>query len=300
VSRALAELAERPGKMLRPGFVLLGARLKYARRNGRDGLSEALPEKIHRIAAAVEMLHMATLVHDDVMDDATERRGGAALHRANGARDAILMGDYLFSRCFSLVADVATMENARLLASGVAHICRGQIAETERRSEGLPSVRSYLRRITGKTALLFSLSFHVGASENGVRGGTTARLRRIGYNVGIAFQIIDDVLDLDGDDGALGKPTGTDLAQGIYTLPVVLGARRATNGFHELLDKAQDDEEARRHVIDELGSLGAIQEARRYAQRYTDRALREIALLPDSEVTQAIHGVTSALLQRSY
>ncbi|MFQ3621556.1 MAG: polyprenyl synthetase family protein, partial [Spirochaetales bacterium] len=165
----LSNLLQRNGKMLRPAFVLLGARSKpYKSKPSKKGWyppQKTLPEKIYRIAAAVEILHLATLIHDDIIDRAQTRRGAPTVNSEIGERNAVLTGDFLFSRCFALVADYATMENARYLALGVSHICQSEIAQSRRFDLTTLSVRNYLHRIIGKTALLFSLSLFVGGAE---------------------------------------------------------------------------------------------------------------------------------------
>ena len=188
--------------MLRPAFVLLASRF-------------GMPDKdrMIRIAAAVEMLHMATLVHDDIIDAAPVRRGVPSLHALRGPRTAVLVGDWLFVSCFSLIADLAGHENARSLAHMVARICGSEISQSADKYVLNTSVRRYLRRIAGKTAALFALAFHVGAAESGCEAPLAGLLRRLGYNLGMGFQIIDDILDFTRDRSETGKPTGNDLSQ---------------------------------------------------------------------------------------
>lgn len=302
---ALVELVTRPGKMLRPAFVLLSARLRrstgrlpFSRGGKAFGPDAALPEKIYRMAAAVEILHLATLVHDDIVDDADERRGGAALHRLYGSRDAALMGDYLFSTCFSLVAGYGTMENAQIIASGVARICEAEIVESEVSRPGELSLRGYLRRIAGKTALLFSLSFHVGASEHEVAADDLRRLRRMGYDIGMGFQIIDDILDLTGDPGRLGKPAGNDLRQGILTAPIILALENDTDEkLWWLLSAESPNVDA---VVAAVEQRGGFARARSLARGYTERALREASHLPEGEVRNTLVATARRLLERDY
>ena len=302
---ALSELVGRRGKMLRPAFVVLAARL---RRSGSRGLfrtggrafgpTRELPDKIYRMAAAVEILHLATLVHDDIVDDADERRGGAALHRLYGSRDAALMGDYLFSTCFSLVAGYGTMENAQVIASGVSRICEAEIVEAEASGPDEVSLRAYLRRIAGKTALLFALSFHVGASEHDVDAVDVRRLRRMGYDIGMGFQIIDDILDLTGDRNRLGKPAGNDLKQGILTAPVILALDRDEDRKLWWMLAADSPDVAA--VVAAVEERGGLTRARALARVYTERALREAEHLPEGEVRDTLVSTARRLLERDY
>lgn len=301
---ALGDYTARQGKMLRPAFVTIAARLRRSgpgkflhRRHGSFGARAALPEKMYRIAAAIEVLHLATLVHDDIVDDADTRRGGPTLHRLYGSRDAALLGDFLFSTCFSLVAEHGTMANARVLASGVARICEAEILESEQPEPEEVTLRGYLRRIAGKTALLFALSFHVGASEHEASVVDVRRLRRIGYDIGMGFQIIDDILDLTGDRRRLGKPAGNDLRGGILTAPVIFGLRSDNGSLREMLGEREPDVEA---VASLLRERGAIARARELARRYTDRALRECEGLPAGDVRDTLVRAVRRLLERDY
>lgn len=186
VRASIAHLLESSGKMLRPAFVILAS-----------GFGDAERIKVTRMGAAVEMLHMATLAHDDIIDGALVRRGAATLHAARGHRNAVLVGDWLFASCFSLVADIAAVENSRALSRFVARICGSEVSQSAERFHPHTSIRRYLRRIAGKTAALFALSFHVGSQESGCSPELCRRLRRIGYCLGMGFQIIDDVLDFE-------------------------------------------------------------------------------------------------------
>jgi len=307
LTEALVDLASRGGKMLRPGFALLAARMKETRtrhllvkRQSPPSFFAVLPDKIYRMAAAIEILHLASLVHDDVIDDADYRRSQPTLHQKYGRREAILMGDYLFSKCFSLVADYGSMENAQLLASGVSHICAGEISQAEQSDPDHVSVRGYIHRVIGKTALLFTLSFHVGASENGIENPALRALRRIGHNVGIGFQIIDDILDFTGSTGQLGKSAGNDLRNGILTLPVIHALAHDDGELASYIKSGACARADIDSILSRIESRGGLWHARRDAERYTARALREAATLPDCDVKEALLGVIRRLLVRQY
>ena len=325
VAGALTDYVLRPGKMLRPAFVILAARaqIESARRRKKT----EVPPKIYRIAAAMEMLHIATLIHDDVIDNADTRRGEATLHKSHGVRTAVLMGDILFSRCFSLVAEDATMENARLIASGVSRILNGEIAQAETYDLDRLSIRDYLRRIIAKTALLFSACFHVGAAEAGGKENIVAPLRRAGYNIGMGFQIIDDILDFKSSQTRLGKPVGTDLAAGVVTLPVIMalraeraaGVREPVHGgsrdrgdvpgravtaeASSLHDLIADYDGSVERVVPRIESYGGFAKAEKWAGYYSNRARREIARLPAGPPGSAratLDAVINKLLTRDY
>ena len=300
LTHTIDTLLSRNGKMLRPGFVLLGARLKPYKK-GPFPLRKPLPDRIYHIAAAIEILHLATLIHDDVIDQAQTRRGAPSVNAEIGDRNAVLTGDFLFSMCFSIVANYATMETARLLARGVSHICESEIAQSRRFDPATLSVRNYLHRIIGKTALLFSLSLFVGAEELKSPRPLTASLRRIGYSVGISFQIIDDILDITGTEESIGKSTGGDLREGIYTLPVILAAQANRPMAFPLLSRENLSTPAGyNEALSFILSQGGVEKARKYAALYTERALREVSHIPPSENREVLEDVIRKLLHRSY
>ncbi|MFQ3546714.1 MAG: polyprenyl synthetase family protein [Termitinemataceae bacterium] len=292
---ALSDIFGNRGKMLRPGLMILSAR--FGKKN---------PKTVYPLAAAVELLHTATLVHDDVIDDSPLRRGLPAPHIRFGKKDAVLIGDFLLSRCFLLAAEHTSPDNAVTLGRAISAICTMELEQDAERFRINDSLRSYLRKIIGKTALLFSLSCHVGALQTKAENGVTERLRRIGYNIGMAFQIIDDILDYTGDPDTLKKPIGNDLRAGLATLPLICALRRDDGRLRGLL-RPQQAESASGwakvpvdSIIPLVHEMGGVTEARKYAQRYTDRALREIEKLPDIPEKVHIRSLAQNLLFRSY
>ena len=288
VSAGVRQLLAASGKMLRPAFVLLASQF-----------GSPDHQRMVRVAAAVEMLHMATLVHDDIIDAAPLRRGVATLHTLKGPRTAVLLGDWLFASCFSLVADLSNAEDGRSLSRVVARICGSEISQASQRYSPDPSVRGYLRRIAGKTAALFALSFHVGALQGGCPPQLVPPLRRLGYCLGMGFQIIDDILDFSPDGAQTGKPTGSDLAQGIYTLPVVLALRSGDRRLHAALGGRHGHRaavKAARLVREGPG----ITAARGAAGVYTRRALAAVDSLPALPAREVLREVTGRLLHRTY
>ncbi|MFW5786125.1 MAG: polyprenyl synthetase family protein [bacterium] len=306
----LADTVGNTGKMLRPALVILSARagrratsrrraagLVRVRTEEPLGFSGTPDEKMYRIAAAVEILHMATLIHDDVIDGADTRRGAPALHTVQGNRRAILMGDFLFSSCFTLLAEDAAMENARTLAAGVRHICRSQIDESLPTASGPRTPREYYRQVAAKTALLFLLSCHVGASESSVALEDAQALRRFGYNLGMTFQVVDDLLDLTGTQEELGKPVGTDLKSRVLTLPIIYALESDDGELSALLRRGVDDDQVPR-AVSLIEERGGIERARLAAARHTERARRELALLSASEARDTLSWLLGRLLNR--
>jgi len=290
VRSAIAHLLSSSGKMLRPAFVLLASRF---------GTPD--PGRTRRVAAAVEMLHMATLVHDDIIDGASRRRGVPTLNATAGARTAVLVGDWLLASSVSLIVDLGETQDARALAAITARICAGEISQSTDRGVVHTSVRRYLRRIAAKTAALFSLSFYVGARESGCGEPVSSVLRRLGYCLGMGFQIIDDILDFHREGARTGKPTGNDLAQGIYTLPVILALRTADGPrLRAVLRRPPRSSHSAARAARLVRDAGGIDAARRVAAAYTERSLREISRLPATDARRTLEVVTARLLHRDH
>jgi heptaprenyl diphosphate synthase len=286
---ALERLVAADGKMLRPGFLLLGAEF------GRPESKKLIP-----LAAAMELLHIGTLIHDDILDDAAVRRGAPAFHIQNGTKEAVLTGDWLFSRCFRLAADFTTPENARNLASVVGLLCSSEIKQDLDKFRYSTSVRIYLHKIAGKTAALFSLTLTVGAAESGCGPVIISRLRRVGYDIGMAFQIIDDILDYESNEGALRKSVGKDLTEGLCTLPLIQALVRDDGSITSLLSAPPFSPETVSRVVNLVRESGALEESRSYARLYTERALLEISRLPDRPARETLRQIAGRLLERAY
>ncbi|MFA6507869.1 MAG: polyprenyl synthetase family protein [Treponemataceae bacterium] len=290
IRETLADLFNGDGKLLRPGILLIASRL---------GKPDA--KKPIALAAALEMLHVATLVHDDVIDDSPIRRGMPAVHTRVGRKDAVLIGDYLLSRCFLLAAEYTTPANAVNLARAISVICTMEIEQDMDRYAAAPSVRNYLRKIMGKTALLFSLACHVGAVESKAPLRVCERLRRAGYDIGMAFQIIDDILDYTGTADTVRKPVGNDVRAGLVTLPLICALRRDDGVLASLVDTPERFRGADvSAVLSAVVDRGGIDESRAYARRYTERALQEISRLPKGEGRSMMEKVAGTLLDRNY
>jgi heptaprenyl diphosphate synthase len=290
IRAAVRHILSASGKMLRPGFVLLSSRF------GPGGDRS----RIIRAAAAIEMLHMATLVHDDIIDGASVRRGISTLNVLKGPRTAVLVGDWLLAASLSLVTEHARQDEAAALARLVLRVCGSEISQSTDRYRVSSSVRRYLRRIAGKTAALFALSCHVGAVEGGCAPEVQAALRRAGYCIGMGFQVIDDILDFSASDAETGKPCGSDLGQGIYTLPVVLALRGDGEALRRVLSRGRIPRRAVPRLTRIIGEQGGIDAARSYAAGFTARALREIAKLPAVPARDVLRDLAERLLSRTY
>lgn len=285
----VTELLRSGGKELRPAFLLLAS--KWGPEKNKN---------IFRLAAGAELLHLATLIHDDVVDDAPLRRGNEAVHKAIGKRNAVLLGDYLFSRCLTLAAGAGSPDNTIHLSRIIAFMAGSEIVQNRSRFKLNKSPRNYLKGIMGKTAGLFSLCFYIGIYETKGESHICALFRRIGYNIGMAFQIIDDLLDFQGDKKILGKAAGADLQQGLFTLPVIYGLRDFEAEFASLLKKHPFSDNQVRDIIELCEKKGTMNTCRKLAGLYTERALREIERLPERKEKHTLKNVVVKLLDRVY
>lgn len=204
------------GKQLRPALVALAGR-PFGRLN-QDHVTAAV---------IVEMVHLATLVHDDIMDEAEIRRSRPTVAQRWGNEQAVLLGDCLFAHALKLAAGFPTTDVCRAVASATKNVCSGEILQTQRRCQTDLSQRDYLQMLALKTGELFALSCELGAFLSGVRGEAREALREYGMALGTAYQLYDDCLDLFGSERTAGKSLGTDLAKGKLTLPVILALSRA-------------------------------------------------------------------------
>jgi heptaprenyl diphosphate synthase len=288
IAEGLNSILAGKGKMLRPGLLLIAAGF------GKTGA------KHYQLAAALEMLHIATLIHDDIIDDSPLRRGVPALHTRFGRQDAVLIGDFLLSRCFLLAANYTSPRNARYLARVISIICTMEIEQNSDRFKNNLSRRSYMRKILGKSALLFSLACFVGAHEAKAPKDICERLRRAGYNIGIACQIIDEIFDYAGEEDQVRKPLGRDIAAGLITLPVICALPRDKTGtlgkiFSRGVFRAEDSDT----IVALVRDSGGIEAAGQCAAEYTRRALREISLLPPGKHRDMLEALTRRLLIRT-
>ncbi len=248
------------GKMLRPKLLLLVARAFGA--SGRAAPVE--------VAAAMEAIHVATLLHDDVIDHGDTRRGQPSVNSRWGNDVAILMADYLFAASFELAMSKLDPRPLQLICQVTRRMCEGEIYQIERRGQWA-TPEDYFYIITCKTARLFSACAALGASDAGLDEEPAARVAAFGLDFGLAFQITDDALDYTARDGQLGKPAGLDLASGKQTLPLILAMRDASpedlKRLHELLGNGKDPV-AIREIMDRYDSIGrSIEQAGQYARQ---------------------------------
>ena len=288
VKEALVRFVESGGKRLRPAFVVLG---------GTFG--EYDEEKIRPVAAALEIIHMATLIHDDIIDDAKLRRGKETVHSVLGKDVAVYSGDFLLTRAFMLVAEFADINMLNQVAKASAYICDSEIAQNEQRFDTDVSVKQYLKRIGGKTAVLFSISLYMGASKAGCSKKLANKLGVLGYNIGMAFQIVDDILDLTGNEARVGKPLLSDAAQGVYTLPIIYALRSDyREQVLEALSRMHKDNGSSLYAL--LDTSKAIERSKNLAEKYIRKALKSAEELPDCIGKEIIIKIIDEQLERKF
>ena len=279
------ELIESGGKRLRPAFVILGAKCgKYD------------PEKIIPLGAAIELLHTATLVHDDIIDDSQLRRGKTTVQAKYGRDMAVYTGDYLFTKAFMILSDKTSFEHLNRIAQGVKAICEGEIDQYEIKYNTNVTVTDYLKRIYRKTAVLFVMSILVGAYEGKCKRKTLNALGKFAAYFGMAFQIRDDLLDYTSTEKIEGKPIGNDIKQRIYTLPLLFALQdnNVNQEIKELLSKKEHiEKEEIDRVIDLVKETNALKETKALKDKFICKAYDALDNLSDGTYKD----ITKGLLQ---
>ena len=291
ISRALQSFFANGGKLLRPAFFLLFTKFGEVPSNKRK----------FQYAAAIEILHAATLVHDDIIDEAPIRRNMETIQSQYGKDIAVYTGDFLFTVYFQLVTQ-ATRDYQVLdfNAKNMRHILIGELDQMHLRHNPNITVKEYLRHIKGKTAQLFQLSCAEGARFSGCSKITQLRAYRIGHDIGMAFQILDDILDFTADEAVLQKPVLEDIQNGNYTLPLILAMKNKPDAFDSLRTNHLLSDEEVKEILENIKRYNGITEAQSMAKRYTDSALKEINKLPNVSAKAILKEITQQLLQRAY
>jgi octaprenyl-diphosphate synthase len=288
--RPLVEHVKRfHGKMLRPAMTVLAGRCF-----GDIGRTH------HQLGAVVELIHTATLVHDDVLDDSDMRRGIGTVNREWGNHTAILLGDFLFATAFSLSANIENRLASRYLSWITGVVCQGEMLQILETGNLDLAEEVYIEVIEKKTAFLFSAAARVGAEYQGASQEAVDALTGYGMKLGTAFQVIDDCLDLDGDQTRVGKTLGTDARQGKVTLPVIHFLESATR---EKGDRMRDllssgDHGARDEIRDLLDREGSLEYARGRATAYAEDAARLLEVVPPSDYRDVLLNLARYTLSR--
>jgi geranylgeranyl pyrophosphate synthase len=297
LAEVVQHLLDSGGKRMRPGLALLAGRLHPADK-----------DKLVSLAASVEMLHTATLVHDDLIDGALLRRGRTTLNARWNTGATVLTGDYLFARAAALAAETDHVRVMGIFADTLMTICTGELRQIFDR-HALPRVDSeegwqaaldrYELRIHSKTASLFSAATEAAAVLGAAPQAHVTALRDYGRALGMGFQIMDDVLDFQGDEGVLGKPVGSDLREGIVTLPV-LYFLRAHPGDERMAAVVQDgaNDGLVREVVAAVRDSGAVDKATGRAGAFIAQSQAALAPLPESETRSLLHALADYTISR--
>ncbi len=277
------------GKRLRPALVLLSGRFY------NYDLSHLLP-----VAVAIEVLHTATLVHDDAIDHSPLRRGRPTINKLWGEDKAILLGDYLLAKAEELASDTQSLWVIRRFARTLMTIADGELGQAFGAFNLEQTREQYLARISAKTASLITLATESGAMLSQAPEEMVTALKEYGYNLGVAFQIVDDVLDFVGDEAEMGKPIGSDLSEGTLTLPAMLILERypGDNPVRRLFQHEGDRQENIKLAIELVRSSGVIKECYRVTSDYCVRACRSLELLPDKPARRSLKELAQYVVAR--
>ncbi len=280
------------GKQLRPALVILVGQMFGAPTAPAQTAFCAL-------AAAVSMLHVATLIHDDIVDDSPLRRGRRTLHTLWPAGAAVLAGDYLLGRATALLAELGQPDVLKVFAQTLCTMCSGEIRRALAASGG-GGREAYYRNIEAKTATLFAAAAEMAGLLAGAAPPQIAALRRFGRELGMAYQIVDDVLDFTGDEAQLGKPAGGDLRQGVVTLPALYYLEEAAGDDTSVRDvlAGRQGEEQVQAALEAVRDSGAIEEAMEEARAYVRRSQEALAALPDHPARRALHDLAGYVVER--
>ena len=289
IQQASESLLKAGGKRIRPVFVLLGAKF-----------GDYEIERVKNVAVALELIHMASLVHDDVIDDAELRRGKPTVKAKWDNRIAMYTGDYILATALEYITKVEDLSAHQILADTLVEVCVGEIEQIKDKYRFHQNLRCYLRRIKRKTALLIAASCQLGAIASGADENIHRQLYQFGYNVGMSYQIIDDILDFTGTEKQLGKPAGEDLRQGNVTLPVLFARedpkiRKKLEYVHEHMPKAELED-----VVRLVKQSGAIERSYAVSNCYLEKALSTLEQLPDTRFKKMLADLARYMGKRKF
>jgi octaprenyl-diphosphate synthase len=279
------------GKRLRPLVVLLSARACGADSNEQ-----------HSLAAIIEFLHTATLLHDDVVDTSDLRRGRSTANALWGNAPSVLVGDFLYSRAFEMMVALGNMQVMQILANATNVIAEGEVLQLSKVRDANTDEATYMEVIRSKTAMLFEAASHSAAVLAGAKADQVEALREFGDALGIAFQLMDDLLDYSGDAAEMGKNVGDDLAEGKPTLPLIYTMRHGTEEQAALVRQAiqKGGTEDITPIREAVTASGALDYTARLAQQHADRAIALLDTLPASEYRDALEQLARFAVKRSF
>ena len=286
-------LIDSGGKRLRPLLTLAAARA-----GGYAGESHVM------LAAAVEFIHTATLLHDDVVDESSLRRGKVSANLMWGNKSSVLVGDFLFSRAFQLMVETGNLAVLDILSGAAAIIAEGEVMQLKSANNLGVTEEHYLSVVTAKTAALFAAAAEAGAVIATLSAPVVEGMRAYGMNLGIAFQLVDDALDYSGRQALLGKTVGDDFREAKMTLPIILAHARSADGdrpfWKRVIETGNQCEADLDRAITLVEETGAIQETMRRARAYADAAKAALGVLPQSEIRTALAEIADFCVERAY
>ena len=287
---ALEHLLSSGGKRVRPTVVLLVGNML--------GSPE---EKSVTVGAAIELLHTATLVHDDLIDGSLLRRGMPTLNARWSPAATVLTGDFLFARAAKLAAEADNLPLMKFFAQTLATIVEGELTQLFT-SRGLVNRNNYYKRIYAKTASLFEISARAGALLSPVDDEIVETMRGFGYEIGMAFQIVDDILDFTGDQSAVGKPLGSDLLQGLVTLPAIHYAEEYPDDPDVILltEGGWGNQDRMERLVNAIRKSDAIQKSMREAEDFIQRALEKLSSFHPSVERSALEDLAKYIIDRDF
>ena len=291
IPEVTAHLIGAGGKRLRPMLTLASARMF-----GYQGFDH------HKLAATVEFIHTATLLHDDVVDQSARRRGRPTANLLWDNKSSVLVGDYLFSRSFQLMVECGSLRILDILANAAATIAEGEVLQMTAAQDLATDQATYLRVVRGKTAALFAAACEVGAVVANAPEPQLIALRTYGDALGIAFQIADDVLDYSGEANAIGKNTGDDFREGKLTLPVILAIAQANATERSFWKRAiEDGNQTDADLTQAIATMtrhGTLQATRQTAVDWSTKARAALADMPESKLKSAFADLTHYVVAR--
>lgn len=289
LNRMLDHALAAKGKRLRPALVLLAGTF------GDYNLNRLVP-----LGSCIELLHTASLIHDDVVDGAVSRRGRPTANAIFDNALTVLLGDYVFANAAEMVTRTGSLEVTRLFAMTLMKMTSGELDQDAAAWDIGKDIQNYLRRIGGKTAALFTTATEGGAVLAGCSEREVEALRGYGHAIGMAFQIVDDILDYTGDEALMGKPLGSDLREGNVTLPALFHLERfpKDNPVNRYFRARKLREERLREALAAIRESGVIELAMDMAREYVRRAEDAIQILPDTEARQTLTGIGRYVLER--
>ena len=295
IPQLAAHIVAAGGKRLRPLLTLASARLcGYAGTAGRARHVD--------LAACVEFIHTATLLHDDVVDESQLRRGLASANAVFGNKASVLVGDFLFARAFQLMVDDGSLRVLAILAKAAATIAEGEVLQLVTQNDLSTSEARYLEVIQGKTAALFAAACQIGAVVASRPDCEETALANYGMNLGIAFQLVDDALDYVADQATLGKTIGDDFREGKITLPVLVTFLNGDDGekafWRRTIEDLDQNDADLDHAMRLIADHGAIQITLDRAQRFVQEAKAALAVFPDTPMRRALADVADYTVQR--